>query len=691
MNNPKLHNLQEEQSNRRSIYTKITLLGIGISIAIVVCYPIFRLGFENIGLFDSIKSLALASIFLTPPIILFNKIKKYSIGGIYLLTTIFLFCISIITNFIGIDISIPITIIGIISLILFLRIYIKFFFKKKDLGYLFFIFAFAFFCAFLGLGSEFISPLFKEKTIIGAAFPDNAFFTTITSMSKTAFFPSTGLDGIPYIPYHWITYYIGGQFSHLINIDALVYINLTFLAVFFPLYFTSALFLAVELKKKKEINFRSGMLFFFIVITIMLPFFDFIRPILRFEPWMIVASPSSLTSTIFCFWVFSIARKNWSYMFSFSKKHIIHWHITFPLLIVLISLTKVSMIPPLFLLWGYAAIRTIKNKAIIALNSVLYIVVFVVTYKLFFHNSNSESILRLSDFQISIKTVLVNSISLFYLFFILIILFLYNNKTVSFKKMISQKRTLHIELAAIVIVNGVLIHYVFEFRNFAYFLIQPHWLLIPLVIYEIPDKIHIKHKRFQRIFSFFGYGYIVSLFLFNSINVSKKCLAINFNTRKQIYGESKNFKHIASTKEMLINLDKAKIALKENTQYELFNVFLEIKDKYANSNTCVFIKKSVSLLWKQNCYSPLGIPYYAVAITETPMIKGVAPSDISYYLYSQKKIYKTSKRFLDEHDLSDEEIKKVAAQNNYENIVIVEQDKKNKVFYRVLKTCLLQI
>jgi hypothetical protein len=65
----------------------------------------------------------------------------------------------------------------------------------------------------------FLNPLFVERIYVGGAHLDTLFHASISQMIETYGIPSTGLDGLPYLHYHFGSHWIFAQFSKLIHMD----------------------------------------------------------------------------------------------------------------------------------------------------------------------------------------------------------------------------------------------------------------------------------------------------------------------------------------------------------------------------------------------------------------------------------------------------------------------------------------
>jgi hypothetical protein len=102
---------------------------------------------------------------------------------------------------------------------------------------------FALWCAGVMWGSRYKMPLFWEALSFNANIHhDTFYYASMANMLDTYGIPSTGLDGVPLIRYHFGSTWLYAQWSHLIGTDVLTFYSLAYPVIVLPLFF-SALFL----------------------------------------------------------------------------------------------------------------------------------------------------------------------------------------------------------------------------------------------------------------------------------------------------------------------------------------------------------------------------------------------------------------------------------------------------------------
>lgn len=179
--------------------------------------------------------------------------------------------------------------------------------RQIDILYLVIIgFVFSLFLSGSIWGHEFLSPpspYFSQ--------PDyEAFFhAAISSMMRTHGFSSTGLDGIPYVPYHYGSHWFIAQFANLVNIDSYTAYNLVFPVVFIPMVFHAFFNLLFQIRSVFSDRHKTQQIFwkaweFWLCFTLLM--FGFF-PTRLTGIWLAITFPPSLTfSILFLLITFSV-------------------------------------------------------------------------------------------------------------------------------------------------------------------------------------------------------------------------------------------------------------------------------------------------------------------------------------------------------------------------------------------------
>jgi hypothetical protein len=97
------------------------------------------------------------------------------------------------------------------------------------------------------------SPVFWETLEYkGDVHHDPLYNISLANTMRTYGIPSTGLDGVPYIPYHYGASWLNSQWAYLANTDVLSFYNLGPSIMAIPLFFSTILLLVVEVRKSSR-------------------------------------------------------------------------------------------------------------------------------------------------------------------------------------------------------------------------------------------------------------------------------------------------------------------------------------------------------------------------------------------------------------------------------------------------------
>ena len=100
-------------------------------------------------------------------------------------------------------------------------------------------------CAGVVWGSRYKMPLFWETFSYKANIHhDTFYYTSMAQMMETYGVPSTGIDGIPVIKYHFGSPWLFAKWGHLIGVDVLTFYSLGYPIIVMPLLFYGVLLVA---------------------------------------------------------------------------------------------------------------------------------------------------------------------------------------------------------------------------------------------------------------------------------------------------------------------------------------------------------------------------------------------------------------------------------------------------------------
>ena len=95
-------------------------------------------------------------------------------------------------------------------------------------------------------GAGFENPLFVENLCNGYAHIDTLYLATLANMLRTYGICSTGLDGLPFVPYHFGSPWIFARVSNLLDVPVIDFYNLAYPVIFAPFVTFSLLTFAVS-------------------------------------------------------------------------------------------------------------------------------------------------------------------------------------------------------------------------------------------------------------------------------------------------------------------------------------------------------------------------------------------------------------------------------------------------------------
>ena len=104
-------------------------------------------------------------------------------------------------------------------------------------------------CAGVVWGSRYKMPLFWETlSLNGNIHHDTFYYAGIANMLETYGVPSTGLDGVPLIRYHFGSPWLFAKWADLLGTDVLSFYSLGYPVMVLPLFFSSLLLFSAELR-----------------------------------------------------------------------------------------------------------------------------------------------------------------------------------------------------------------------------------------------------------------------------------------------------------------------------------------------------------------------------------------------------------------------------------------------------------
>lgn len=270
------------ESNQASVYFKNKLIILFLSYAImssVVAYNIIaRLGF-TIPFADLLQIVGLALFFCNLLVVkeFFGKKDNnlFSFHNLLLLALAGIMLISYLPSVINIVFAYLLPLLGFLgTLWVIYQLFVQHSFKSL----LLILPVFAIFALWVVgklYSTETISPLFLEKIAFGIGHRDTIFHLSIAQMLKTYNISSNGLDGFPYIGYHFGSHWMFARLSFFTGLSVVKAYNLVYPILFIPLYFQTLLYTVIKIGyflRKQLIDFnivsKTGIVFWLLFLGI---------------------------------------------------------------------------------------------------------------------------------------------------------------------------------------------------------------------------------------------------------------------------------------------------------------------------------------------------------------------------------------------------------------------------------------
>ncbi len=232
----------------------MAVFSVMVSSGVAAIYYFSRLEFEDSHFSELTKCLSL-SWFLTCSgpvwrILAPNTGIKRRIpdAAIYLSALLLMTILGMLTTFVSFDIELLVRAVGVMSLTATMFVWIKGFSWVSCLLFVTLSAPFSLWVGLVAFGSGYQTPLFNEMLLVGEPPIDTLFHVSVANMMNTYGTPSTGLDGIPYLPYHFGSHWLFAQFSRILKMDLLQFYNLGFPIIFIPFFLNSMLVFTLTYK-----------------------------------------------------------------------------------------------------------------------------------------------------------------------------------------------------------------------------------------------------------------------------------------------------------------------------------------------------------------------------------------------------------------------------------------------------------
>lgn len=333
------------QPNRNNFFEKCSLFASFLNIFLAIFYIASRIPIKTDYLL-AVRIIGLSQViifFYIPLRFILKRSPTIKISFIFCLFFIF---ILFVTN------NIYKT--GLIYLLAFfgLLLAVPSWIKHFRLPYLIVFFLLALWIASVAWGSSFHSPLFIEGIAFRSAHEDQIYQSAIAEMINTYKVPTTGLDGTPFIPYHFGSQWLMAKLANTVGTTPLIFFQLGYPIVFLPLFFLSSFLLVYQVRKFLNISFQINMQFWILLSALFIGIFPV--QIIGILDAVIIYSESYLISVILLFFLLSL-------FFYLLQKRVILPFVALllfaPVSLAFMGLLKISTMYLLFSLYLYFFFR----------------------------------------------------------------------------------------------------------------------------------------------------------------------------------------------------------------------------------------------------------------------------------------------------------------------------------------------
>lgn len=459
------------------------------------------------------------------------------------------------------------------------------------------------------------SMLFPEKIVLGKAHIDIIFHSSMSNMFSTLGWASTGLNGSPYIPYHWGTHALFSGLKNWTGLGTLMFYNIAYLAIFLPLFIKSLFnFLKSLYIYKGNSSFNELFAISFLMLIYSLPF-------ALFHLGSPIGGESYCVALIFTFLYVSILL---SYISNPSRSiNVFFWYSL--ITILLISFFKISNGFVCFIGTAYLFLRIYKNLESFIKVIIGGIILFAFNYLLVFQNAYIAIPLTLTG-RIQTFWILSDGFVTYLIGALVAVIIVLKEKSLSnWGEIISiskSKEFIDLEMLFVITIAGFFggIFASTHATDVYYFCSIQLFISIPYIIF-------FTQKNFER---FRAAEMVKRIFLFIIIILSIVSRPdVIKGVSKQLYAGSQTNELNGSIYE-IIQLKKEMLRLTK--QQQVLNAFIDELIKLEKGSDkkrkCIFIPQEEKWYYESQKYRPNGSAIVVPAISGIAMIGGISDSII---------------------------------------------------------------
>ncbi len=686
--------------SENSNISKFSLLSSIIAILLGLIYQLFRFGFES-QLEDIIIIIGLSLLLICFPDIVniyfenkpLVKRKFITIPLITLTLICFLFIGGLLFSEISFIFSYFISIIGYCSFLFLI------FRNKERMNYqtkfhLILFFLFSIILADCMWGRRTLSPLFLEKVSIGDAYLDTVFHSAISNLIKTFGFPATGVDGVPYISYHWGSHWLFSCISTITNTSAFQFYNLGYPIIFVPLFIKFLLYVILRFSQLINVEFKQN-LFFYVLLFFS---FHFAIPKTEIIPnSSLLLSESHFMAILFTFlmlafildWIQIIQIKN-------ELRYDFRFWLILAFLFACVGFFKVSIIFLICVASIYLFFRLNLYRSFYFWLYFMFLgVVALSTMLIVRENTLGNDTFELFSFYKRPVSSLIMLFIFYYLglwinwFFI----FIYQK---SRKLALPPFFLIVSETILLISIVGILPGMFLKIGGgSAIYFSNLQWWLYLCISIVIIQMIKIKTSFFSKYFFLkIAIYFVCALLLLSPVaKHSIRIIKTNFSMRNMIaetnFSINKTIKLAFKKSDIsffLNDFDNFIHSSAQNLKNEpYYNLLIQL-EKYEKLSAnlkkeyCIFIPKENKLFWEKQQFRPVSSSFIPQAISGISMIGGMLETAIGGNYGMTKYNYEGINR---NESFSDSIIKKYATEKGFRKVIVIKDSLNGFIFYEL--------
>ncbi|HET6544620.1 MAG TPA: hypothetical protein VFG46_29245 [Chryseolinea sp.] len=638
----------------------ISIFSFILAFCIAMLYWILRAGFLDNSVFIPLRVLGISAFILLLPVG-FSYFAKFFSDGIRkvffndtivpIYGVILIGCIGYFTPILHVNLSILFVAAGYIFVLIAVYRFAK---GIQIWNKLIFVGIAAFFAIWVASACWFmvLKPYILEGWAFGTDKIDTLFHISIAQMIKTYGVPSTGLDGVPFMNYHWGSHWIFAQLSNFLDLPVVVIYQLGFPAIIAPLLFRTFLSFTIQVKQQYKPENEGSKLNFFFWIIFLAIIIGFTKSAAAGNDWaayftggssltlLMLWSESYTVSIILMFALLSAVLNFWIQKDKLPvASQSIFLFFLLPILIALLGMAKISTLFVVCCLMGYFFLRLKLFKSIL-LSAGMFVAALtsLAVFKVVFEPGENHGGFELFSFYTNFQINIPLFILLFYIWtFIFIGVYFFKERLgdAHFTKIFFTNKSIPIECVLVASVAGFIPTMILRIQNYdsLYFTEIQMWISSALLLVYVPFyRYNYNYSSRKWVLVTIPCLALVTIFYINTRVFAMTVLGESINTHKYLfYGEKKfgklRFRHVLrevyALKGRLSNNNKVLTFLLKLK--ELDTLPLEEKREtlvYVDFRT---LMKRIDYDWGLYCHN---IPFIVPSLSGMAMVDGI---DITYF------------------------------------------------------------